>query len=67
MVPETALMILEQIGVILISVILLVLLYQWIDRSRVNERDIERTLLKAKVIREEAMERSKKILSKSER
>ena len=61
---ENAATILQQIGVILISVILLYLGYQWIEGSRVSERDIELTLQKAKVMREEAMERSKEILAK---
>jgi hypothetical protein len=59
--------ILEQIGVILLSAILLYLLYQGIERSRVSEMEMERTLQKAKVMRQEAMERSREMLSRAEK
>jgi hypothetical protein len=59
--------ILEQIGVILLSAILLYLLYQGIERSRVSEMEMERTLQKAKVMRQEAMERSREMLSRVEK
>lgn len=64
---ESAAAIVEQIVVILFSTIVLYLLYQWVERSKVSEREIERTLQKAKVIRQKAMERSRKMLSNVER
>jgi hypothetical protein len=64
---ESMATILEQIGVILFSAILLYLLYQGIERSRVSEMDMERTLQKAKVMRQEAMERSREMLSRAEK
>jgi hypothetical protein len=59
--------ILEQIGAILLSVFLLYVPYQWIERSKGNEKEMERTLQRAKIMRQEAMERSRKLLSRSER
>jgi hypothetical protein len=64
---ESMAKILEQIGVILLSAILLYLLYQGIERSRVSEMDMERALQKAKVMRQEAMERSREMLSRTEK
>lgn len=64
---ESIATILEQIGVILLSAILLYLLYQGIERSRVSEMDMERTLQQAKGMRQEAMERSREMLSRAEK
>jgi hypothetical protein len=64
---ESVATILEQIGVILLSVFLLYLLYQGIEKSRASEMDMERTLQKAKVMRKEAMERSREMLSRAEK
>jgi len=59
--------ILEQIGVIALSAFILYLLYQWLDGERYSEKDIESTLQKAKILRKEAMERSRELLSRAER
>ena len=64
---ESMATILEQIGMILLSAILLYLLYQGIERSRVSEMDMERTLQKVKVMKQEAMERSREMLSRAEK
>jgi hypothetical protein len=58
--------ILEQIGAILLSIFLLYLVFQWIERSMSDEKEMERTLLKAKVMRQKAMERSRELLSRGE-
>jgi hypothetical protein len=63
---ESAAIILEQVGVIFLSIILLYLMYRWIEGSRVTEMDLERTLRKAKVMRQKAMERSRELLSRVE-
>lgn len=63
---ESAAIILEQVGVIFLSIILLYLMYRWIEGSRVTEKDLERTLRKAKVMRQKAMERSRELLSRVE-
>ncbi len=63
---ESAAIVLEQIGVISLSIIFLYLLYQWIEGSRTTEMDIERTLRKAKAMRQKAMERSRELLSSVE-
>jgi membrane protein implicated in regulation of membrane protease activity len=55
--------ILEQIGVILLSIFLLYLVFQWIERSKSDQKEMERALQKAKVMRQEAMERSRELLS----
>jgi len=61
-----AAVILEQIGVIVLSAFLLYFLYQWLEGERDSEKDIESTLQKAKTIRQEAMERSRELLSRAE-
>jgi len=56
--------IVQQIGAIFLSAILLYVVYQWFDRSRASEREVELSLQNAKSIRQEAFKKSNELLSR---
>ncbi len=56
--------IIQQIGAIFLSAFLLYVLYQWFDRSRASEREVELSLQNAKAIRREAFRKSNELISR---